>query len=69
MNAPFPPGSLIAAYLRDSGGEEQDLSVLEQENEIRKWCTTNNLYVVSRVQRRGPSGQHRLSRGGKGRIS
>lgn len=34
---PFPPGSCIVAYLRDSGGERQELSTGQQEAEIRAW--------------------------------
>jgi hypothetical protein len=32
---PFPPGSRIVAYLRDSGEERQELSTGQQEAEIR----------------------------------
>jgi DNA invertase Pin-like site-specific DNA recombinase len=47
-SVPFAPGSLLAAYLRDSGGDEQDLSVPQQENKIRKWCESSN-YILSAV--------------------
>jgi site-specific DNA recombinase len=40
---PFPPSSSIAAYLRDSGGDAQDLSVAQQESEIRAWCKENQI--------------------------
>ena len=46
MDLPFPPGSRLAAYLRDSGGEEQDLSVEQQENEITFWCDEHT-YVLT----------------------
>ena len=46
MTAPFPPGSQVAAYLRDSGGEAQELSVEQQEAAIRAWCSSNNLVLT-----------------------
>jgi len=42
-NNPFPTGAAVAAYLRDSGGEEQELSVIQQESEIRAWCKKRGL--------------------------
>ena len=42
-NNPFPPGASVAAYLRDSGGDSQDLSIPQQESEIRSWCTSNHI--------------------------
>jgi DNA invertase Pin-like site-specific DNA recombinase len=47
MTSPFPSGSPVAAYLRDSGGDEQDLSVEQQEQALRTWCTENNLVLTS----------------------
>src|SRR5512139_2121793 len=43
--SPFPPGSLVAAYFRDSGGEDQDQSISQQENYFRSWCAQNGLAV------------------------
>lgn len=44
MNSqPFPPGALVAAYLRDSGGGEQELSVDQQRRVITEWIETNGL--------------------------
>ena len=43
---PFSPYSQVAAYLRDSGGDAQDLSVPQQEQQIRTWCETNNLSLT-----------------------
>lgn len=40
---PFPPGSLVAAYFRDSGGETQDLSISQQEAHFKIWLTENGL--------------------------
>lgn len=34
--------SLILAYLRDSGGEEQELSTEQQLAQVRTWCSENN---------------------------
>jgi len=42
---PFPPGSRILAYLRDSGGNDQDLSVEQQEAEVVKWCDENGFIL------------------------
>jgi hypothetical protein len=35
---PFPPNSRLVAYLRDSGGVDQDQSIPQQETELRAWC-------------------------------
>lgn len=43
---PFPPGSSIAAYLRDSGGDEQDLSVSQQREQVTSWCAENRLFLT-----------------------
>jgi site-specific DNA recombinase len=43
---PFPPGAALAAYLRDSGGDEQDLSTIQQESQIRAWCKQRGLYLA-----------------------
>lgn len=45
-NNPFKPNDQVAAYLRDSGGDTQDLSIPQQENEIRTWCKTNQLILT-----------------------
>ena len=47
---PFAPGSSVVGYVRDSGGEEQELSVAEQENALQKWCIEHQL-TISRVYR------------------
>src|SRR5690348_16768053 len=36
--AGLPPGSIVDAYLRDSGGPLQDRSVEQQRNEITEYC-------------------------------
>lgn len=38
--------SYYAAYLRDSGGEEQELSIEQQEKEIRTWCLDKD-YILT----------------------
>lgn len=40
---PFPPGSLVAAYFRDSGGDAQELSIPQQQASFLAWCTANHL--------------------------
>lgn len=40
----------LAAYLRDSGGEEQDMSLDQQETEISRWAQQNG-YVITRFFR------------------
>ncbi len=40
--SPFPPGTRLFAYLRDSGHEDQELSIIQQEKEIRTWCTDHD---------------------------
>ena len=43
--SPFPPGTRLAAYLRDSGGNEQDLSIDRQRMEISTWAVANELII------------------------
>jgi len=40
----------LAAYLRDSGGEDQDMSLDQQEAEIKRWAQQNG-YVITRFFR------------------
>jgi len=44
---PFPPNSRVVAYLRDSGGDAQELSVAQQEQVVRTWCTGHNLLLTT----------------------
>ncbi len=46
-NNPFPPGARVAAYLRDSGHEDQELSVDQQESAIRAWCEQSGLLLTA----------------------
>ena len=48
INSPFTPSSRVAAYLRDSGHEDQELSVAQQEDAIRAWCAEHEL-ILTRV--------------------
>ena len=45
-NCPFPPGSSLFAYLRDSGHDEQELSVPQQERRIHQWCEEHGLILA-----------------------
>lgn len=40
---PFTPGDILCGYFRDSGGDEQDLSVERQVAEFRRWLEENGL--------------------------
>ena len=40
----------LVAYLRDSGGDEQELSLGQQENEVRRWAQENG-HIISRFFR------------------
>ena len=46
--SPFQPGANICAYLRDSGGDDQDLSTQQQEGMIHDWAIQNGL-ILTRV--------------------
>jgi len=45
---PFTPGERIFGYLRDSGHEDQELSIEQQESALRKWAKEHNL-VITRI--------------------
>ena len=38
----------LVAYLRDSGGREQEYSTLQQKAEILGWAKQNN-YIITRI--------------------
>lgn len=42
----LPPGSTVWAYLRDSGGENQDRSISRQLEAIQEYCKTHQLQLV-----------------------
>lgn len=43
---PFTPGSLVVGYFRDSGHEDQELSVPQQKAEAQKFCAQNSLTMT-----------------------
>jgi site-specific DNA recombinase len=45
---PFSAGSRLVAYLRDSGGRDQNLSIPQQQESIGRWCRDNG-YILSRL--------------------
>jgi DNA invertase Pin-like site-specific DNA recombinase len=45
-DSPFPAGSSIALYLRDSGGDEQELSIDQQLRVAIEWAVSNQLTVL-----------------------
>jgi len=54
--ADLPPGSLVFAYLRDSGGPTQEQSTAQQEQEIIEYCKAHGLaltHIFSDVARSG----------------
>ena len=48
MSIPFDPGDKIFVYLRDSGHEEQDLSIDQQKTAIEQWAAENSI-IVSQI--------------------
>ena len=44
---PFKPNSRVAAYLRDSGGMDQELSVAQQREFVTQWCEENKLILTA----------------------
>lgn len=40
------PGTQVYAYLRDSGGSEQELSITRQVNEITTWASTHGITIA-----------------------
>ncbi len=44
--SPFPLGKKVATYLRNSGGDDQDLSVEQQEAVVTKYCQDNHLQLT-----------------------
>jgi DNA invertase Pin-like site-specific DNA recombinase len=45
-NLPFPPGSSVVFYGRDSGGSEQESSLEQQEQIVRAWCAANSFRLT-----------------------
>ena len=42
----LPPGSQVVTYLRDSGGDKQELSVSQQKKELRDYCDKHGLVLI-----------------------
>jgi DNA invertase Pin-like site-specific DNA recombinase len=45
-NCPLPPGSRVAGYFRDSGGDEQERSVDQQRRVAEEYCQRPHLVLV-----------------------
>jgi DNA invertase Pin-like site-specific DNA recombinase len=45
QDCPVPPGTHVVVYCRDSGGEEQDRSVVQQIEAAREYCQHHNLVL------------------------
>ena len=63
-NSPFPPSSRVAAYLRDSGGDAQDLSVPQQERAVWEWCEDRQLTLSHVFKDAGTPGSSTVGREG-----
>jgi site-specific DNA recombinase len=61
-DCPFPPGAKVAAYLRDSGGDDQDQSIPQQEIEIRKYCAEHSLTLTTLFKDEARSGSSTVGR-------
>jgi site-specific DNA recombinase len=62
--SPFPRSSSVAAYLRDSGGDDQDLSVGQQERSIRDWCNKNDIELTQIFRDEARPGSSTIGRNG-----
>ena len=45
-NPSFQPGSRLVAYLRDSGGRDQNLSITQQEHAVGAWCREHSCLLT-----------------------
>ena len=45
-DCPLPPGSRVAGYFRDSGGDEQERSVDQQRRVAEEYCQQHHLVLV-----------------------
>jgi len=52
----LPPGATVWAYLRDSGGQDQDRSINRQLEAIQEYCTKHQLQLVHVYQDEARSG-------------
>lgn len=58
----------LAAYLRDSGGEEQDLSLDQQEIAVRRWCAERGFVLVRIFRDEARPGSSAIGREGFQRM-
>lgn len=61
---PFSPGDRINAYIRDSGGEKQELSLDQQATAIRAWCDGHGLILIHVFQDAARKGSSIVGRAG-----
>lgn len=61
---PFSPGDRINAYVRDSGGEKQELSLDQQAAAIRAWCDNHGLILIHVFQDAARKGSSIVGRDG-----
>lgn len=61
-STPFPANTRLAAYLRDSGGDDQDLSIEQQEQAVRTWCAKNSLTLTRIFKDEAAPGSSTLGR-------
>lgn len=45
QDCPIPPGAHVVAYMRDSGGEEQDQSIAQQIEVVQEYCQRHHLVL------------------------
>jgi site-specific DNA recombinase len=64
LSNPFPHGSKIIAYLRDSGGPEQDLSVIQQEEYVQDWADRHGLRLIRSFRDEARKGSSDIPRDG-----
>ena len=58
----LPPGSHVIAYIRDSGGDRHELSVLQQKREVREYCKKYNLVLTEVFEDAARSGTSTVKR-------
>lgn len=58
------PGSLVVAYLRDSGGDKQELSVIQQRKEVKEYCKSHGLILAEIFEDLARSGTSTTKRDG-----
>ena len=61
---PFATGARVNTYIRDSGGEKQELSLDQQAAAIRAWCAENGLILVHVFQDSARKGSSIVGRDG-----